>query len=173
MHSPGDGVPEGTHGWHCPVCAAAIAHTYGPGRKRVYCSAACKQRAYRWRRANGVRILATPWTPAQRSGFRTAHAVRPAVDVVGHARDAAERHVTVCGTFARKAQPANSSHTEFVPGAKNSCRSCTRLIGADPAWARLYPPGRVVWADRRWDWVPNPPEQRRREYEASNHTLAA
>lgn len=153
-----------TGGWQCPVCGVDVPHVYGPGRKRVYCTAACKQRAYRWRCRNGVRLLAAPWRPAERSGFAPAHAVRPSADVVGERVDERGRQVAICGAFARRNAPSMSSHTEFVPGGTQSCKSCTRLIGADPSWAVDYPPGSVQYVNGRWDWRPNPPERRRAAY---------
>lgn len=158
--------------WRCPMCGVEVAHPYGPGRKRVYCSNACKQKAYRWRCANGVRLLVTPWTPAERSGARRAHAVRPERDLVAGRGDATGREVAVCGAFARRLPAATRSHTEFVPGAPRSCRSCTQLIGADPRWADDYPPGRVVLLEGRWSWVPNPLEQRRRDAAAHRRRAA-
>lgn len=149
--------------WTCPVCGVDVPHPYGPGRKRVYCTAACKQRAYRWRRDHGVRLLATPWQPAERSGFLKGHAVRPAADFVGGRSDARGREVTVCGAFARRNDPDRWLHTEFVPGP-SACHSCMALIGADPSWGVDYPPGRVAYAAGRWDWCPNPIEQRRADY---------
>lgn len=150
--------------WHCPVCRAAVPREFRPGRTRVYCTNACKQRAYRWRRDHGVRLLATPWQPAERSGFATAHAVRPAADFVGDAADERGRQVAVCGAFARRNTSPFQSHTEFVPGARRSCKSCTSLIGAEPSWAVDYPPGSVQFVDGRWDWIPNPVERRRQAY---------
>lgn len=152
--------------WHCPVCGDEVHHEFGPGRKRVYCTAACKQRAYRWRRQNGVRLLATPWQPAQRSGFTTAHAVRPAADFVGEQHDERGRHVAICGAFARRDTSPFQSHTEFVPGGGRSCRSCIQLIGADPSWAVDYPPGSVQYVGGRWDWIANSPGQRLAAYQA-------
>jgi hypothetical protein len=158
--------------WRCPVCAVEVIHEYGPGRKRVYCSNACKMRAYRWRRREGVRLRATPWTPAQRSEHHKAHAVRPATDFVGGRADALGREVAVCGAFARRIHLEPRTHHEFTPGKPRSCRSCTQLIGADPDWARLYPPGRIEYRAGRWDWAPNPVEQRRLEYQRRSGSAA-
>src|SRR5687768_11507099 len=38
--------------WYCPVCDAPAHRTHQAGRPRVYCTNACRQRAYRWRRDN-------------------------------------------------------------------------------------------------------------------------
>lgn len=159
--------------WSCPVCNVDVPHPFGPGRKRVYCTPACKQRAYRWRRRHGVRKLATPWLPAERSGLLTTHAVRPAADFVGHRADEHGRHAAVCGAFARRVDSALASHTEFVPGGRRACHSCTRLIGADPAWAVDYPPGAVRYVEGRWDWVPISTEERRIAFAQRSTPVAA
>lgn len=147
--------------WSCPVCGADTPHEFRPGRKRVYCSNACKQRAYRWRCDRGIRLLVTPWTPASRSetGPRS-HAVRLPVDRASHPADQWGRHVAVCGAFARRVDPRRAGHTEFVPGGRRSCRACTRLIGADPAWHDEYP--LFDLDERGYPCVYVPPEERRR-----------
>lgn len=125
--------------WVCPVCRTPVLHEFRPGRPRVYCSNACKQRAYRWRRSHGVRLLATPWRPAARSHNHRFHAQRPADDFVAAPSDWRGRHVSLCGVFAVPARPTPVGHTEFVPGGSRACASCTRLLGADPAWVVQYP----------------------------------
>lgn len=126
--------------WRCPVCATEILHEYRPGRQRVYCSQACRQKAYRWRCDHGVRLLATPWRPAQRSGLAPRnHAVRPQRDFVGQQADHRNRRVAVCGAFATVIGPQHVTHNEFVPGSRSACKSCTRLIGADPEWSTEFP----------------------------------
>lgn len=149
--------------WSCPVCGAAAPHEFRAGRKRVYCTNACRQKAYRWRRDHGVRLQVTPWTPARRSGAGRMHAVRPPTDPVGEPRDQRGRQAAVCGAFAYPAPPPLPGwHAEFVPGAARSCDSCTRLIGADPTWRERYP---VVGPDARgFPCVYRPPELRRADY---------
>lgn len=170
------GVGAGYHRdadvWNCPVCDRVVIHEFGPGRKRVYCSNACKMRAYRWRCRQGVRLRVTPWTPAERSEYHKTHAVRPAADFVGGRADALGREVAVCGAFARRVNLERRTHHEFTPGKSRSCRSCTQLIGADPDWSVLYPPGRIEYEGGRWDWTPNPVEQRRRDYEERSRRAA-
>lgn len=159
----GDGPPVGE--WRCPVCAADIVHDVRAGRKRVYCTNACRQRAYRWRRDHGVRILATPWLPATRSESGRAHAVRPATDYVGVRHDQHGRNVSVCGAFARTTKPRPGWHNEFLPGTRRACASCTRLIGADPSWADEYP---VVGYDELGYYGRyRPPDERYASYLAS------
>ncbi len=159
----GGGAPEAGD-WHCPVCGVPTPHEFRPGRKRVYCTNSCRQKAYRWRRAHGVRLLVTPWQPAARSHNARTHAVRPAADYVSGPADQHGRNVAVCGAFARAAVPVAGWHVEFVPGAPRTCGSCTRLIGADPAWLREYP---VIGLDGRgYPTVYRPPEQRRADHVA-------
>lgn len=163
-------LPDRSYEWRCPVCAAAVVHEFRPGRKRVYCSDACKQRAYRWRCRNGVRVLATPGRPAQRSRAGRTHVVRPAADFVSAHDDDQRRRVAVCGAFARVAEPQLHGHTEFVPGSATACRSCTRLIGADPAWHAEYPV--VVEAPPPLYVRYRPPAERWADYQA-RHSRAA
>lgn len=156
-HRPG--VAPEPASWNCPVCGTDTPHTYRPGRKRVYCTNACRQRAYRWRRANGVRLLVTPWSPAGRSHNTRSHAVRPSADPVGRRHDRAGRRVAVCGAFARVASPERWGHTEFVPWSDRACRACTTLIGADPEWKEHYP---IFSLDRHgYPTVYRSPEARR------------
>lgn len=149
--------------WSCPVCRTPTPHEFRAGRKRVYCTNACRQKAYRWRRDHGVRLLATPWTPARRSDGHRLHAARPPADPAAAPRDQYGRQVAVCGAFARPAPaPLHGGHDEFVPGARQSCRSCTQLIGADPAWRDEYP---VLAPDERgYPCVYRPPALRRADY---------
>jgi hypothetical protein len=106
----------GASPWACPVCGSVVIHEYRPGRKRVYCSNSCKMRAYRWRCREGIRLRATPWTPAERSEDHKTHAVRPAADFVGGCGDARGREVAVCGAFARRVNHERRTHHEFTPG---------------------------------------------------------
>jgi hypothetical protein len=39
----------------CPSCLGSFGQPEGPGRKRVYCSRACQQAAYRQRSSTGQR----------------------------------------------------------------------------------------------------------------------
>jgi hypothetical protein len=117
--------------WWCPVCSAPaprIAHQ--PGRPRIYCSNACRQRAYRWRRDHHARLAATPDDPAERAsvGIR-GHALRSKRDFVSSYSDTRGREVTVCGAMARPARLGNWTHTRFnADNSGYSCRSCIRLI---------------------------------------------
>jgi hypothetical protein len=117
--------------WWCPVCSAPaprVAHL--PGRPRIYCSNACRQRAYRWRRDHHARLAATPEHPAERAsvGIR-GHALRSKRDFVSAYSDTRGREVTVCGAMARPARLGTWTHTRFNADTGGySCRSCIRLV---------------------------------------------
>ena len=117
-----------TGAWWCPVCDTPTPHRYRAGRQKVYCTNACRQKAYRWRRAHGVRLFATAVIPAERADGR---ALRDPRDPVARLRAPRGRAVTVCGTFSRPARNQNARHTRFLPGSINSCQSCVRNIGVD------------------------------------------
>src|SRR5688572_7010138 len=134
--------------WYCPVCDAPAHRTHQAGRPRVYCTNACRQRAYRWRRDNHARLAATRDQPAERAhvGIRS-HALRSSRDFVSKHSDQHRREVTVCGAFGRPARHGRFAHTNFT--ADNSgfgCRSCIRLIAIpnetiDSGW----PPPPPTW----------------------------
>ena len=128
----GDVVAE----WACPVCGTACNRTYRPGRARVYCTNACRQRAYRWRRRAIV-------PSARRHGRRTGPRQNPRAvctpcrsdgDLVAGRRDSTGRQVTACGSFARSARdrPSFAWHTDFVAGGPSSCRTCAAVLHVEP-----------------------------------------
>ncbi len=122
--------PYVTGPWWCPVCDTPTPHRYRAGRQKVYCSNACRQKAYRWRRAHGVRFFATAAIPAERADGRALrHALRDTRDPVAFLRAPRGREVTVCGTFSRPARNQLVRHTRFLPGSINSCQSCVRNVG--------------------------------------------
>jgi hypothetical protein len=142
-----------THGvidsrWSCPVCDSRIVHMRVAGRPRVYCTNACRQRAYRWRRDNSARLAASVDDPAERAhnGIRS-HALRSRRDFVSRYSDQRQREVAVCGAFARPARLGQFVHTNFVANNTGfACRSCIRLIAIpnqtiDSSW----PPPRPTW----------------------------
>ncbi len=116
----------------CPVCDTIVLHVYRAGRGKIYCTNACRQRAYRWRRAHGVRVRVQFTGPAERSVGYRRHALRDARDPVARIRDRRRREVTVCGVFASPIRDLRGSHDRFVPELPWSCDSCTALIGAGP-----------------------------------------
>ena len=134
--------------WWCPVCSRAAHRVYKCGRPRIYCSNACRQRAYRWRRDHQARLAATPEHPAERAsiGLR-GHALRSKRDFVSQCVDARRREVTVCGLLARPARHGRWRHNDFVGDSSTwSCRSCIRLVAIpndtiDSSW----PPPPRLW----------------------------
>ncbi len=116
----------------CPVCDTPTPHQYRAGRQKVYCTNACRQRAYRWRRAHGVRLFATASSPVERAHNRWLHhALRDPRDPVAAMQTRRGREVTVCGTYARPARSQRARHTRFLPNSPGSCQSCIRNIGID------------------------------------------
>lgn len=114
--------------WWCPVCGRAAHRTARPGRPRVYCSNACRQKAYRARRhERRVRPFVPPCTPRRARTRDRSHAVRPAPDLVAGRYDVAGRELTLCGAFARRDHVPPYVHTDFVTGLEWSCRRCTDL----------------------------------------------
>jgi len=143
--------------WWCPVCSAPahrLAHQNG--RPRVYCTNACRQRAYRWRRDHHARLAATPDHPAERAsvGIR-GHALRSSRDFVSTYSDTRGREVTVCGAMGRPARLGTWTHTRFVAdNSSYSCRSCIRLIAIpnetiDSDWPPIPPSRWDLWLNRR------------------------
>lgn len=116
----------------CPVCEGAVQQVFRPGRIRIYCGNACRQRAYRWRRANGIRCVVERDGPAERLLNDRRHALRDHRDPVSRLRDRRGREVAVCGTFARPVRDARVTHDRFVPEHPWSCEACVRLIGVGP-----------------------------------------
>ncbi|TDT17678.1 hypothetical protein BDK89_3289 [Ilumatobacter fluminis] len=115
----------------CPMCGVDVErYLYAPGRSRVYCTNACRQRAYRWRRANGVRLCVDRTGPTVRMINQKSHALRDSRDPVGDVRDRRRRQVAVCGAYAGAVYPDHVSHTNFVPDHPFSCERCADLVGA-------------------------------------------
>lgn len=118
--------------WWCPVCGGAAHRTHRPGRPKLYCSNACRQRAYRWRRDHHARLVAPPGHPAAGAQSSTGryHALRSSRDFVAHVRDRRHREATICGVLAHptRAQQAIRTHTDFVPVTDSACQRCAELI---------------------------------------------
>ncbi len=121
--------------WRCPVCSASVARPHRPGRAKVYCTNACRQRAYRWRCARRSQ-LTTPIPPQRAQTADRTHAVRSAADFVAPLADPDGRRVTVCGAFARAASDRSESfrHTSFYVidddghPPPSTCSTCVRLL---------------------------------------------
>lgn len=140
------GTPHGTvvDRWLCPGCERIVEIIHRPGRPRIYCSQACRQRVYRWRRRNGVHTAATPAWPAEKASAHsnrlTCHALRSERDPLSRRRDRRGRELTVCGLLARvgKRLRTDGYKPPFLPGG-DVCRVCTALIAPRPLG--LVPPG--------------------------------
>jgi hypothetical protein len=113
----------------CPVCAATVLHIRRAGRGRIYCTNACRQRAYRWRRSNGIRLCVDRDGPTERMHNFKRHALRDRRDPVGRLLDHRRREVTVCGLFAKPLRDQKVTHTNFLPDHPFSCRTCADLVG--------------------------------------------
>lgn len=136
---PGEVVDERP----CPVCSATVRQIHRPGRARIYCTNACRQRAYRWRRSHGVRHCVERHGPVERmlaNGRR--HAMRHSDDPVAGLTDRRNRTTTVCGTFAIPSTRMRFTHYDFLPDHPWSCATCVALIGIGPASPATVPPWR-------------------------------
>ena len=148
--------------WDCPCCDRVIAVVHRAGRPRLYCSQACRQRAYRWRRRHAAATTSTPEWPAEQaavrgSGGRT-HALRAARDPLSRRRDRRGREVTACGALAHPhaSVRARGHQPPFLGGASTTaCRTCAALTSPRPLG--LVPPGAMppIRPPRRGDdaWV--------------------
>ena len=116
--------------WWCPVCNGAAHRTRRPGRPRLYCSNACRQRAYRWRRDHHARTVATPAEPVPSAfvAFGRFHAVRTPRDFVTQSHDRRSRRPTVCGVLAAPSRGhiGRRTHYDFLFISSRSCRSLRR-----------------------------------------------
>jgi hypothetical protein len=127
--------------WWCPVCNGPAHRTHRPGRPKLYCSNACRQRAYRWRRDHNARTIARPCHPAEGAlvPFGRWHALRTGRDFVAGLKDRRRRQPTVCGALARPARLLpNRTHHQFVTATSHACQSCIKLIS--PPLDPLAPP---------------------------------
>ena len=128
MHDVDDEVVEL---WWCPVCDGAAHRTRRAGRPKLYCSNACRQRAYRWRRDHHARTAATTLVPAAGAfvAFGRWHALRTPRDFVSQGCDRRRREPTVCGVLAKPSRIlAGRSHHVFITASSDACQSCTNLI---------------------------------------------
>ena len=141
----------------CPACGERVAQVFRPGRARIYCTNACRQRAYRWRRRHGVRMCVERNGPAEQTINAKRHALRDHRDPASAIRDHRLRELTVCGTFAKPVREMRMTHHLFIPESGVACATCAALVGAGPfgsgipefvrqCWtpadqARMAPPG--------------------------------
>lgn len=120
----------------CAWCAAEFAVVVRPGRPRLYCAQACRQRAYEHRhgfvhertvRALPGQFRGQTWTGSgyEQGGFsigrQRVHALRTSVRPEGRRRE------TVCGALAA---PAPGRH--FNLGAPRACKTCAKIVRAHP-----------------------------------------
>jgi len=129
--------------WACPVCGTACDRTYRSGRARVYCTNACRQRAYRLRRRTvgavadvsaATAALEPASAPVRARTRDRLHALRSDGDLVAGRRDSTGRQVTACGAFARsmRDRPSLAWHTDFIAGGPSSCRTCAAVLHVEP-----------------------------------------
>jgi len=127
--------------WHCPVCGTYTPRVRRPGRPAVYCSNACRQKAYRYRCRHGIRLLSGDRQPSHRGrGARVIHLLRPERDPVAGLRRGDQSCVSLCGAFIRPATDHAHLLPDFPFDAVDACYSCIALTGrarADPLM--LYP----------------------------------
>ena len=117
--------------WWCPVCSAPAHRTRRPGRAKLYCSNACRQRAYRWRRDHHARTLATPTEPVESVflPYDRWHARRSEGDFVSSYSDRRKRRPTVCGVLGKPSrQLPGRTHHLFILTSSSACRTCARLV---------------------------------------------
>ena len=127
--------------WSCPVCDAPVPRRRRAGRHRVYCTNACRQKAYRSRcesrRGRPMSAHLDP-RPTRATTRDRVHAVREYRDVLSGRRDSTRRGVTACGAFARVATdtPERFGHVRFLPHDNprdtTTCRRCQQLTGTTP-----------------------------------------
>ena len=137
--------------WSCPVCATPVPRWRRAGRHRVYCTNACRQKAYRQRcisrRERPMAAHRDP-RPTRATTRDRVHAVREFRDVLSGRRDSTKRGISACGAFARMAidTPERFGHVRFLAtdDARNTttCRRCQQLTGAvvsEPILVRVAP----------------------------------
>lgn len=128
--------------WYCPVCRAYTPRVRRPGRPAVYCSNACRQKAYRFRCRNGIRLLRGDGQPTERGrGARVVHLLRPSRDPVSATRRTDRQRVSLCGAFVRPAADHPHLRPDFPFDAVDACFSCLDLTGSE----RADPPLLYAW----------------------------
>jgi hypothetical protein len=129
----------------CSWCHATFTLRVGPGRKRIYCTRSCRQRAYERRRGLGVLpppevLIARPGGPLAHLPQRQLryeaggvaytrdkiHALRP-----GGYADAADRRPTLCGLL----RAPTGRPFAYVFG--RSCETCDKVQQLRPALRSL------------------------------------
>ena len=147
--------------WTCPVCNTPVPRLPRAGRHRVYCTNACRQRAYRLRcKSHQQHPMAAHRDPRPvRATTRDrVHAIREYPDVSSGRRDSIGRGITACGAFGRMSidTPARFGHlrfasTEGIPNPSR-CRSCEQLSGIEP---QPTDDQRLSWSQRKQRYSPS------------------
>jgi hypothetical protein len=105
------------------------------GRPRIYCTNACRQRAYRWRRDNLACTRATATCPVETS-FATHgrfHALRTSHDYMSTIHDHLNREISVCGALVRPTRALRGrAHHNFPPNRGSSCLTCSKIVTGQP-----------------------------------------
>lgn len=136
-------VPKGTvqgnvvEHWPCLACDRVIPIVHRPGRPRLYCTHACRQRAYRWRRDHQARTAATAEHPAAGAYARSHvplrnHALRTQRDPISRRNDSRHREVTVCGVLARPNRFGQLGRTFRPDASERTCQVCAELTTIRP-----------------------------------------
>ncbi len=127
--------PRPTHR-PCSWCASEFVIACRPGRPRLYCNHACRQRAYEHRhgfehqrtvRPLPAQVAGDSWTGSgyERGGsvapLGRMHAMRTSVRPEGSKRE------TLCGTLVR---PNTGQH--FSAMHPRACRTCTTVADSNP-----------------------------------------
>ena len=138
--------------WACPVCHTAVPQPRQAGRRRVYCTNACRQRAYRLRsktrQAHPMSAHRDP-RPTRATTRDRVHAIREYADVSSGRRDSTGRGITACGAFALMSidNPERFGHVRFTSTeglpSPYTCRSCQQLTGLAPPVEPLAPKRRI------------------------------
>ena len=149
VHHPDEG-----HSHDCPACGRTVERVHRPGRHRIYCTNACRQKAYRWRLANGVRRCVERDGPARMLCNDRLHADRDPRDPAARLHDRRNRDLTACGVFAVRLRNGHRTHDRFVPESPSSCSACIALIGVGPYGTGIPDCVRRYWVDPRGSTAP-------------------
>ena len=135
--------------WWCPVCDRAAHRIHRPGRPRIYCSNACRQRAYRYRRAHGLRTTAHR-RPAVRVGVRArGNRQAPRTARPGRLHVEPVRRPPQAGDGVRRTRHADALHASYA--TSTSCS--TAPVRADPASSSSSRPARPIPPIAPPDWT--------------------
>jgi hypothetical protein len=132
----------------CPTCGHRFGQPDDPGRKRRFCSDACKQAAYRARKRAGSRPASEPrTTPAASGRSRPAGSAtalgligrRPTPAAAAQAHSAARAAATAVPTPSTTIRPPTS-----VPGAATTASTPRPTAPGFPRGQRLPGQGRAA-----------------------------